>query len=95
MWPFKKKEAKPAAPDYRMTLIHQLEEWRAIGQEFEYLGRRMIVCGHYSIDGGYPMGLYMSPRLRADYADDHGVIHTIAFSAAESAALMGAQPNNE
>ena len=93
MWPFKKKDAKPAVPDHRMALIQQLEAWREIGQEFEYLGRRMIVSGHYSIGGGYPMGLYMNPGIRADYADDMGVIHAISFSAAESVALMTAQPN--
>ena len=93
MWPFKKKDAKPAEPDCRTALIQQLESWRAIGQEFEYLGRRMIVSRHYSIAGGYPMGLYLQPGISADYADDIGVIHSVSFSAAESMALMAAQPN--
>lgn len=95
MWPFRKKDAKPAAPDHGLVLAQQLEAWRPIGQEFQYLGRRMIVSGHYSIGGGYPMGFYIKPGIRADYADDMGVIHAISFSAAESAALMHAQPNDK
>lgn len=92
MWPFKKKDAKPE-PDLRTALIQRLESWRAIGQEFEYLGRRMIVSRHYSIAGCYPMGLYPQPGISAYYADDIGVIHSVSFSAAESMALMAAQPN--
>ena len=32
------------------------------------------------------------PKLCADYADDHGVLHSITFEMAEARALMATQP---
>lgn len=93
MWPFKKKEVAPAQQNYRMELVERLERWRAVGEEFEYLGRRMVVSGHYRVAGGYPFNPYVEPCIHADYADNNGVIRTVFFSAAESQALMRAQPN--
>ncbi len=92
MWPFKKKEIQPDPYD---ELIERLKRWRAVGEEFEYLGRRMIVCGHYRVGGGYPFELYIQPCIIADYADNNGVIRHASFSAAESQALMQAQPNTQ
>ena len=94
MWPFKKKEAKPVEPNYRLAMIEKMQEWRSVGEEFEYLGRRMIVAGHWRIGvHGFPGGLCVEPCLRADYADNNGVIHSVSFSNAEIEALMRAQPN--
>lgn len=95
MWPFKKKEAKPVEPNHRIVMIARLAQWRAIGDEFEYLGRRMVVSAHWRISGGYPFGLFMEPCLQADYADNNGVIHNVSFGVAESEALMNKQPNNQ
>lgn len=91
MWPFKKKEVQPNS---REELIKRLERWRAVGEEFEYLGRRMVVCGHYRVAGGYRIGLYFQPCICASYADNNGVIRFMSFSTAESQALMRAQPND-
>lgn len=88
MWPFKKKaEEKTPAVDH----IGALQNWRPIGSSFTYLGRRMVVCGHYRIEyGGGMTPMRVVPCLQADYADDHGVIRHIEFSHAEAVALMGA-----
>lgn len=95
MWPFKKKEKKPAEPDPNMAMIQQFEAWRGVGGKFDYLGRRMVVTGHYEVSGGYPFGLYLRPCLHADYADDNGVIRHATFSARETLALIDAQPNSQ
>jgi hypothetical protein len=96
MWPFKKKkEAKPVEPNFRLAMIKKMQEWRSVGEEFEYLGRRMIVAGHWRIGvHGFPGVLCVEPCLSADYADNNGVIHSVSFSNAEIEALMRAQPNN-
>lgn len=92
MWSFKKKvEAIEQNPN--MEMINQLVAWRAIGAEFTYLGRRMIVSGHFRVGGGFPLPMFVAPGLSADYADDHGVIHSIRFSSGESTAIMEQQPN--
>lgn len=46
MWPFKKKEAKPVEPNYRLAMIEKMREWRSVGEEFEYLGRRNELHPH-------------------------------------------------
>ena len=89
IWPFKKKHE---SFDIHELIVQQLEAWRPIGGQFEYLGRRMIVAGHSRLVFSPMHSAYRRPQLRADYADDHGVIHSIAFSAAESVAIMAAQP---
>jgi hypothetical protein len=87
MWPFKKKVAVEAAPSVNTSFIKQLRDWRGVGDEFTYLGRRMVVTGHFSISGGYPV-TYIRPGFIANYVDDTGVIRQIHFGAEESRALM-------
>ena len=41
MWPFKKKEAKPVEPNYQLAMIEKMQEWRSVGEEFEYLAVRV------------------------------------------------------
>lgn len=94
MWPFMKKppiDTGPTLQDFRNAAIGELQAWRPIGSELRYLGRTMIVTGHWQDE----MSLYhwtRLPKLRADYADDHGVLHSIAFEMVEARALMAAQP---
>ena len=66
--------------------IDTLRKWREIGQEFDYLGRRMVVASHiyvsvYEDDGA------VTPRLTARYVDNSGVFHELTFSTPESLAL--------
>ena len=80
----------------REAEIAELMAWRPIGGLFEYLGREMAVTGHsaptynYCVYGGYESG--RRPSLRADYADNNGVLHNVSFSMAEARAIMAAQP---
>ena len=91
MWPFKTKQKEKLEPSLTAQTIMRLEDWRAVGDEFTYMGRTMIVSGHYRVLQG--IGMHLSPGITADYADDLGVIRNIQFSAAESVALMNKQPN--
>ena len=94
MWPFTKKvpvDTGPTAQDFRNGAIAELRKWRPIGTEIRYLGRTLVVTGHWK-DSLSPYHWARLPKLCADYADDHGVLHSIEFEMAEALALMAAQP---
>lgn len=108
MWPFKKKQEKTYAEieaefqanktpeqldqDRALAYIHRLAYWRDIGDEFEYLGRRMVVVKHHRVDTSSgvrsPFVVTRVPELHARYADDHGVFHDLVLSAHEALALI-------
>jgi hypothetical protein len=79
MWPFKKKEAKKPEPAWQVAAIKELEDFRGMGETFNYLGRTLTVCGHYAFNGSLYTYPY-TPQLKADYADNNGVIHGISFN---------------
>lgn len=106
MWPFREKIVKKSNEvkqekqekqdkewEEQAKLVKQLHAWRKIGEEFQFLGRRMIVSRHHDIKGIYPAYIYLDPGISAYYADEMGVIRLIRFNAAESAAIMRSQPN--
>ena len=100
-WPFaKKQEVQQKGPsewEQAEARVAALRAWRDIGQEFEYLGRRMVVVKHSRIEtwpGFHFPTLHLIPELHARYADDCGELHTLVMSEAEVAALMySLQPN--
>ena len=91
MWPFKKLgpvDAEPTIQDLRNEMIAKLQARFPIGSEFRYLGRTLIVTGHWEDSVNlYHFHLARLPKLRADYADDHGVLHSITLDAVEAIAL--------
>lgn len=73
--------------------IAALQAWRAIGEEFDYLGRRMVVIKHYSVDmkPNPPFaGIRLVPEIHARYADDNGKVHDLVLSESEVMALARA-----
>jgi len=96
-WPFKRSPATDGEPfrfphervaEQAAEQIEVLRAWRAVGEEFEYLGRRMAVVRHSVVEswpGSY--WIYMKPELTARYADDRGEIHTIVFGGEEALQL--------
>lgn len=100
-WPFEKKtepkEQGPSQFELDEASIAALRAWRGVGQEFEFLGRRMVVAKHYRVD--FTTDLYggsvrMVPEVHARYADDRGEVHTLVLSEAEAFALANSlQPN--
>lgn len=101
MWPFKRfkaggivKEANPASDEVspRQALASEMQAWRKIGETFTYLGRECVVTG-YTACLYSPFGIDVVNELQADYADDLGVIRSIAFTPSEWRALAEKQPN--
>ena len=101
-WPFAKKpEVKQEGPselEQAEARVSVLRAWCDVGQEFEYLGRRMMVVKHSRLDmapGIYFPLLRLVPELHARYADDHGQLHTLVLSESEALALAARplQPN--
>jgi len=94
-WPFaKKQEVQQKSPSewgQAEERVAALRAWRNVGQEFEYLGRRLVVVEHSRVEIGpgfhFPT-LRLIPELRARYADDCGELHTLVMSEAEVVALM-------
>ena len=98
MWPFSRKaEPKDQGPsqlELDAARIAVLRAWREVGQEFEYLGRRMVVTRHYKLDltpGLHFPSLRLVPEVHARYADDHGEVHSLVLSEAEALALAMAR----
>lgn len=93
MWrPFanKTKEIFPSEWELTEARVHALRQWRDVGQEFEYLGRRMVVIKHSRIDmwpGLHFPELHLVPEIHARYADDRGEVHTLVMSELEALAL--------
>lgn len=76
----------PNYHDLCVQRIKRLELLFPVGSIWPYLGRDCCVTGHWK----WTYSSYdcqAVPRLFADYADNHGVIHTITFSWAEALAL--------
>ena len=88
---FNRKQKEPA-PDWRIDAVATMELWRPIGGHFWYLSRDCVVTGHYKLEFWPRIGTEVRPQLQADYADNAGVIHNIAFSYAEAKAIMAEQP---
>ena len=94
MWPFKTKAhavggfVEPAKSKWELdqSRVEALRSWRDVGQEFEYLGRRMVVVGHSRIEFAH-MSMWLVPEVRARYADDKGQVHELALSESEALAL--------
>lgn len=94
----KQEAAAPSPPEKSPdeVLMERLAEWRPIGSEFEYLGRKMRVTSHgyFSLTGS--CGIYMVRipicQLKANYVDDNGVIRTHKFNREEVQRLMEGQP---
>ena len=105
MWrPFAKKKKKPQERgpsqwELDEARINVLRAWRKVGQEFEYLGRRMVVAKHYSVNfipGLHFGSMRLVPEVHARYADNHGEVHTLVLSESEVLALAHSlQPNDK
>jgi hypothetical protein len=80
MWPFDKKIVPVEDPNASLTIqIKEMASWRGIGETFDYLGRKCAVTGYHDIiPCGWPP--IRVPRLKANYADDLGVIHSLSLS---------------
>lgn len=85
MWPFSKKEEPKE--DRTQAYIDELRAFRDVGDTFNYLGRRCVVTGHYEFN----LHLGIIPVLKFDYADKHGVIHSMSASIRELPALVNQQ----
>lgn len=92
MWPFKRKQTEepqgPTKYEKALARVEVLRRWRAVGEEFEYLGRRMVVVSHSRLEVWVDAELNLVPEVRARYADDRGQIHELVLSEAEVLALM-------
>ena len=93
-WPFEKKvdpkERGQSQWELDEARIAALKAWRQVGQEFEYLGRRMVVAKHYSLDFTPSLhfpSMRLVPEVHCRYADDFGKVHTMVLSEAEALAL--------
>jgi hypothetical protein len=98
MWPFKTKSPAGGyvAAEIPGTALSTwsadkeradaLRAWREVGQEFEYLGRRMVVAAHERIEY-HGLNIRFVPELKARYTDNNGMVHTLVFSEAEALAL--------
>jgi hypothetical protein len=99
-WPFAKKQKTEEAPEEKSPTrferdwasIQLLRRWRDIGQEFEYLGRRMTVASHSRLEikmvtGDLFADIRAIPELRARYVDDHGVVRTLDLGELEALTL--------
>lgn len=89
---FSRKPKKPAEPSPHELRVAQLQAWRPIGGTFKYLGRECAVTGYSECAIGLYTGYHEWARLKADYADDTGVIRFISFSWQEAVAVMEANP---
>ena len=90
MWPFKRKilaEQTQNLSEICKQRVAEIRAWRDIGQEFEYLGRKMVVISHSRLAeiGGFM--LVHVPELRVRYADDTGKIHEMVMRESEALAL--------
>lgn len=78
MWPFKGKVVSPQNTQDSLAKkqIEEIQAWRGIGKTFDYLGRKCAITGYHDfiMCGWMPI---MIPRLKANYADELGVIHSI------------------
>jgi len=83
----KESQERKAADDLRLARIKWLREQFPMGQTFDYLGRDCMPTSHAELRGNPYAGWLEHPRLFADYADDHGVIHSVEFSLAEAKAI--------
>ena len=88
MWPFSKKEEPKEGRT--QACIDELKAFRKVGETFNYLGRTCVVTGHFDF---YPYtGIF--PVLQFDYADEHGVIHSMSANIRELPALINQQGHN-
>lgn len=67
--------------------VQALREFRDLGETFNYLGRTMIVTGHWD---DHPE-IRPWAVLKCDYADDSGVIRKIEFGPSELPGLIAQQ----
>ena len=90
-WPFSWKY-KQNERNWRLVeaRIEVLRRWRDVGQQFDYLGRRMVVLRHHRIEIIDMWGvqeLCLVPELCVRYNDDHGRLHTLVLSEEEALAV--------
>ena len=88
MWPFSKKEEPKE--NRTQACIDELRAFRNVGETFNYLGRTCIVTGHCDF---HPY-VGIIPMLKFDYADEHGVIHSMSAYIRELPALVNQQGHN-
>lgn len=86
MFNFFKNKSEADIERKRGAEIAELQEKYPVGTYIRYLGRQMIVSSHYTIQLGY-YSLIKTPKLVANYSDDHGVIRGFTFSVEESRTL--------
>jgi len=80
-----KKSAAPVTPNIvRVDGVEQLRRFRDIGDEFNYLGVRMVVTRIHDLR---MHGIHM-PILHADYVDNSGCIRHAEFHLRELPALI-------
>ena len=83
-WNRKKEETDPVYVHGTTNQegIAKLVASRKAGETFTYMGVTLMVTGHYEagICG-------VCPRLRCDYVDTHGVLHSVSFGVSELPAL--------
>jgi hypothetical protein len=86
---FKKKQ-KPPVNNWREESIRELREFRKKGETFDYIGIKMTVVGHYTLQYG-AFGWQEYPSLRCHYVDNHGVLHDVEFTISEFRNIQRAQ----
>jgi hypothetical protein len=89
MW-FKRKKEEPVH-DWKPDAIKELRAFRDLGETFNYLGREVVVTGHFT----HFMAMYhcsLIPQLRGDYADECGIIHNITFEFKELGGIKKQNP---
>lgn len=91
MWPFsKKEEPKEAITQACIDELKAFKAFREVGETFNYLGRTCVVTGHADF---HPY-VGVIPMLKFDYADDHGIIHSMSANIRELPALVKQQLHN-
>lgn len=78
MWPFTRKQ-NDEQPSYMEAAAMRLRAFREIGEEFDYMGVRMVVRDHTACQVT-PTGIHCWPSLQCDYVDQLGRIQTATFS---------------
>ena len=89
MW-FKREKEEPVY-DWELAAIEELRSFRELGETFNYLGRVIVVTGHYT----YSVSEYhcsLTPKLCGDYVDERGIIHKISFDFQELGGLKKQNP---
>lgn len=81
MWPFTRKQ-KDEQPNHKEAAVMRLRAFRGVGEEFDYMGVRMVVRSHTDCHVTH-LGVSCWPSLQCDYVDQLGRIQKAAFTPAD------------